>query len=259
MPTRIRTRLAIEAERANHSQLAQSGTFVREARVHRRLTQRELGHRVGLSQPAISRVECGHGGGLTLDAWQRIAIALAIPLRLTFQRDPLAETRDAGHLAMQELILRQGRGAGYNRRFELGTKPADPWRSVDVGLFDDRRRRLIVCECWNTFGDLGAAARSSTRKAIEAEDFATGRWGQAPHRVGLVWIVRATAANRALVARYPEVFATRFPGSSVAWVAALVTGSDPPKEPGLVWTDLAATRLFAWRRRQLSTPTQGRA
>ncbi len=64
-----------------------------------------------------------------------------------------------------------------------------------------------------------------------------------------VWVVRAAARNRALVARYPEVFAARFPGSSARWVAALTHGTEPPPEPGLVWCDVGATRLFAWRRR----------
>ena len=112
MPTRIRTRLALDAERTNQEQLVKAGRFVREARHRRRTTQRELGAAVGLSQSAISRLECGEGGGLTLDLWQRIAIALNITLRVTFQRDPLAETVDAGHLAMQELALRLGRRAG---------------------------------------------------------------------------------------------------------------------------------------------------
>ena len=78
---------------------------------------------------------------------------------------------------------------------------------------------------------------------------AIARWGQAPSTVGLVWIVRATARNRALVARYPEVFAARFPGSSAGWLASLSKGTAPPNGPGLVWTDVAATRLLAWRRR----------
>jgi transcriptional regulator with XRE-family HTH domain len=249
MPTRVRTRLADEAQRANRAQLVQAGGIVREARRRRHLTQAQLGSRVGLSQAAISRAELGHGGGLTLDAWQRIAIALHMPMRLTFQRDPLAETADAGHLAMQELVLRQGRACGYERSFELATKPNDPWRSIDVGLIDDRRRRLLVCECWNTLGDVGAAARTSARKTVEAEALAVARWGESAHRVGLVWIVRATAANRALVARYPEVFGTRFPGSSAGWVAALSVGSEPPAQPGLVWMDVAGTRISAWRRR----------
>ena len=44
----------------------------------------------------------------------------------------------------------------------------------------------------------------------------------------------------------PEVFASRFPGSSR--VEALTRGDPPPAEPGLVWCDVSATRLFAWRR-----------
>ena len=87
----------------------------------------------------------------------------------------------------------------------------EPARSIDVGLIDDRHRRVVVDECWNTFGDIGAAARSSDRKVAEAEALAVARWGDVEHHVGLVWIVRATAANRALVARYPEVFAARIP------------------------------------------------
>jgi len=107
---------------------------------------------------------------------------------------------------------------------------------------------LIHVECWNVIGDIGAAVRSSTRKQAELADLAVARWGT-DATTGLVWVVRATARNRALVARYPEVFARAFPGSSRGWVDALVNGVPPPEEPGLVWTDVGATRLFAWRRR----------
>ena len=249
MGTRIRTRLAGDAARANREQLARLGAETRSARRRRRLTQAALGTRVGLSQSSVSRAERGLGGGLTLDAWQRIAIALGITLRINLQRDPLAETADAGHLAMQELVLRLGRPAGYKGLVELPTKPAEPWRSIDVALIDDARRRLTVVECWNTIGDMGAAARSSTRKQAEAEDLAAARWGERDHTVGLVWVVRATARNRALLARYPEVFASRFPGSSARWVRALTTGEAPPDQPGLVWATVDAARVFAWRRR----------
>jgi hypothetical protein len=86
------------------------------------------------------------------------------------------------------------------------------------------------------------------RKLAELEDMAVARWGE-DARVGLVWIVRATRRNRALIAKYPEIFASRFPGSSIGWVRALTLGTEPPTEPGLVWCDVAATRLFEWRRR----------
>jgi hypothetical protein len=62
-----------------------------------------------------------------------------------------------------------------------------------------------------------------------------------------VWVIRATRANRELLATYPALFAARFPGSSRAWVRALVTGAPAPHEPGVVLCDLGATRLFEWR------------
>jgi hypothetical protein len=184
-----------------------------------------------------------------LDAWQRIGLALGMPLGVTLQRDHHQEPQDAGHLGMQELILRLGRRHGYAGEVELRTKPDEPWRSIDVALADDRRRRLMVVECWNVIGDIGASARSSTRKAAEAESLAALRWGEAPHTTHLVWVVRATARNRQLVARYPEVFGARFPSSSAARARALNDGTEPPRDPGLVWASIDGTRVYPWRRR----------
>jgi hypothetical protein len=70
--------------------------------------------------------------------------------------------RDAGAAAAL------ARATGRTGSFELPTKPAEPWRSTDVGIRDDRHRVLILVECWNTFGDIGAAARSTNRKLAEA-------------------------------------------------------------------------------------------
>ena len=145
--------------------------------------------------------------------------------------------------------MRTARPAGYRGLVELPTQPAEPWRSIDVALVDDLRRRLVIIECWNTIGDIGAAARTSSRKQAEAGDLVAARWGTAPHRVGLCWVVRATPRNRALVARYPEVFAARFPGSSAGWLRAIAAGGEPPSEPGLVWSSVDGSRLFSWRRR----------
>jgi hypothetical protein len=59
--------------------------------------------------------------------------------------------------------------------------------------------------------------------------------------------MRDVARNRALIRRYPEIVASAFPGSSSGWLRAFTNGSPPPSEPGLIWCDSRATRLFARR------------
>lgn len=242
-----RSAVAAEAVRRNRDQRALIGAEIRQSRERRNWTQEALAERAGISRHIVGRIERGTTR-LDVDALQRIGIALDRRLELRFGRDALEHPADAGHLAMQELVLRLGRANGFVGEFELPTRPSEPWRSIDVVLASRARRLMILNECWNTFGDLGAAARATMRKAAELEELATGRWGT-DASVRVVWIVRATARNRALLVRYPEVFASRFPGSSRAWVQALTGGIDPPAEPGLVWCDVAATRLLEWRRR----------
>ena len=247
MPGVRRPALAVESDRLARQVRATIGADIQTLRERRGLTRTQLAARAGLGRMVESRNERGVANP-DIEALQRIAVALGRPLVVQFGgRDPDELPRDAGHLAMQELILRLGRGAGYSGSFELPTKPSEPWRSADIGLAAPGFRRLIHVECWNTIGDIGAAVRSSNRKHCELHDLAIARWGRGA-TVHLVWVIRATARNRNLVARYPETFARALPGSSRQWTDALMSGTPPPEVPGLVWCDPAATRLFAWRR-----------
>jgi len=97
---------------------------------------------------------------------------------------------------------------------------------------------------------------SKADKALTSRRCLCAVGDERPHRIAGCWVVRDVERNRRLIARYPELFGTRFPGSSASWVRALggATGdsatprSAPPEELGLVWCDARATRVFAWRR-----------
>src|SRR5438552_530126 len=80
----------------------------------------------GLDQPHRAR----HGGNFSLDSWQLICLAVGRRLEFRLPADTLQEPADAGHLAIQELVLRLGRTTGFRRTFELPTRPADPMRSA---------------------------------------------------------------------------------------------------------------------------------
>ena len=245
-----RHELAGEAARRNRAQLATIGEQVRTARGRRGWTQEQLGNRVGVSRSAVSAIERGLGGGHTLDTWQRVAVALDIGLRVELTRDQYEGPADAGHLRIQELVLRLARGAGFAGSFELPTRPLDPRHSADCGLLDRPGHRLIIAECWNTIGDLGAGARSTNRKIADAHAFAVSVFGTDSVEVGACWVVRDTRRNRTLFETYPEIIRARFPGSSDAWVAALTRGGPIPPQPGIVWCDRDATRIYARRPRR---------
>jgi transcriptional regulator with XRE-family HTH domain len=243
--TRVVARLdgVIEARR-----LASSlGTVVREARRRRRMTQTELGRRVGLSQTRISAIERGMGLGLGLDLWVALGLAVGRPLSVAFSRsiDADAALADAGHLEVQEYLLEIGRRNRRRGAFESPTRPADPSHSIDVFEEDPLHGCLLVLEAWNRFGDFGAAARSSDRKV--AEVVASAGRSARRLRVCHCWIVRDTAANRSITRRFPEILAARFGGSSVGWIAALERGAGPPTEPGIVWFDPSQRRLRPMR------------
>ncbi len=229
--------------------MSAAGSRVKAARLRRRWTQADLGRRVGLHQSAVSRLELGEGATLSVLAWERTASALELPLAFEIGRDAKEEPPDSGHLRMQELILRLGRQTGAARIFELPTKPADPTRSTDVGLRDDTHRRLTLVECVNLFGNINASIRSGDRKRAEAEELAIAIGHGQPYSVHQCWVIRATRRNREILAKYPEIFAARFPGSSREWVRALTSGATPPAQPGLAWCNVEATQLFEWRRR----------
>ena len=213
------------------------------------MTQKALATKVGLSRSRLADVEAGRGAGLPLETWFALADALGIHMKFEFARDPLEPPADAGHLDIQQLILRLARGAGFDDR-QIEMPERSGWRWTDVALIKRAVRRLVLVECVNTFGDIGASFRSSDRKVEQARQLAATIGGEgSPFVVGLVWVVRDTLRNRALLSRYEDLFAARFTASSRAWIDTLTKGSPPPAEPGLVWCNLSATRIFEWRHR----------
>lgn len=201
--------------------------------------------RVELSQTQISFLERGHGSRTPIETWVTLGLALDRPFAAGFSRETVPEPEDAGHLAAQELVLSLARAYGRPATFELGTTPADPRNSVDVGIRDDGHRVLTIVEIWNRLDDLGRAVRATDRKAVEAADLAA--FSEPSYRIAVCWLLVDTAANRRIVRSYPQILRTRFPASSQAWVRALVDGSEPPQQAGVCWIDQRAGRITAVR------------
>ena len=198
-------------------------------RKRRRWTQDRLADAVGVSQTEISHLERGYGARTSIETWVAIGIALDRPIAIGFGRDVVEPLSDAGHLAAQELLLRLAVGGGWSGRFEAPSDPRDPRHATDVVLTRATGEHVLV-EIWNRLDDLGAAIRSSDRKAAEA-----GANGRA---VQVLWLLVDTHANRAIVRRFPAILRARFHGSSAGWVRALVGDWRAPTKPGLAWIDV---------------------
>jgi transcriptional regulator with XRE-family HTH domain len=229
-----RSARSIGAREAN-AIAAKLGRDLRGTRIRRRLTQAKLGDKVAVSQAEISALEAGLGGRTSIETWVAIGIALDRPIAIGFGRDvadPLPN--GTGHLAAQELALRLATSGGWRGRFEAPSRPFDPTHSTDVRLERDGGP-VVLIEIWNRLDDLGAAARSSDRKLADVAGSGAA--------VASCWLLVDTAANRAIVRRYPAIFRARFGGSSALWIRAITSGAPCPSQPGIAWIDVRSGRL----------------
>jgi transcriptional regulator with XRE-family HTH domain len=226
---------------------ANLGRDTRTTRRRRRLTQAELGDRVGLGQSEISYLERGRGARTSIETWVAIGIALGRPIAIGFSRDAVDPLpHEAGHLGAQELVLRLATSGGWRGRFEAPSRPLDPTHSTDVRLERDGGVVGLI-EIWNRLDDLGAAVRSSDRKLADVAIAGSAA-------VASCWLLADTAANQAIVHRYPRIFRARFGGSSARWILAITSGTPGPLQPGIAWIDVRSGTLRELRLRAMVPP-----
>jgi transcriptional regulator with XRE-family HTH domain len=209
------------------------------------MTQSQAADRAGVSQGFWSYLERGGATTTTLETLASCASAVHADLAAFLQALPGADLpRDVEHLRRQQLVIAIARGGGWTARPE---RPIDPEarrsRSIDVELERAVRRELAVVEIWDLVTDGGDAMRSFADKIAAVRREAPPGW-----TVSGLFVLRATSRNRALVRQLPDLFASRFAGSSTGWLAALGSPQLPvPLGDGLLWTNVAGTRLHAAR------------
>jgi transcriptional regulator with XRE-family HTH domain len=228
------------------------GIGLRDSRLALQLTQTEAADRAGISQASWSRIERGVAGAASLETLACCAAALGTQLAAFVEARPGADLpSDIEHLRRQELVIELARRGGWLAQPELAIDPrAERSRSIDVHLARFGGAERAVVEIVDLVTDGGSEFRNLTDKTAAVRRMA----GDGARVRGLL-VLRATARNRATVAEFPSLFATRFMGSSSQWLRAL---GDPavamPDGDGLVWSTIRGDRLVAAALRGTAIP-----
>lgn len=160
----------------------------RDTRTRLRMTQAQLGAKVGVSRGYVAKIEAGHANP-SLAIVERVALALGLEIELVartpvvlgnLQRD-LVQARCSGHV--------DGRlhRAGWltAREVEVVRERSHGW--IDLVAFDPRTGILLVVEIKTRLDDLGAIERQLgwyERSAFEV----ARRMGWRPRRI-VAWLL----------------------------------------------------------------------
>jgi transcriptional regulator with XRE-family HTH domain len=213
LPMRTFHNRAADVGRDHSLQLARRfGIELRIARVSAGLTQRQLAHRSGVSQQAISRVERGDVG-ISLEARCRLAAGAGHELGLRLYPVSSIRLRDSGQLKIAEAIA----GAldpSWTARMEVPVRAGD-LRAADLLL--SRPDELVQVEIERSIVDLQAQLRAGQ---IKRQMLAEG----SPQPVRLVIAVPDSLAARSRMSLLAGLLAAALPIPSRRIAAALRSG-----------------------------------
>ncbi len=239
MPKRYRLGSARAKARERARYLSRRiGIGLRDARFGLGLRQRDASARAGVSQPFWSRLERGLVPTVALETVAACAAAVDLQLAAFLEAMPGADLPfDIEHMRRQAALVRIATPGGWRAMPERAVDPdARRSRAIDVYLERPERRDAVVVEIVDLLLDGGAALRGLQDKVAsirrEKADCRDGEWA-----VQGLLVVRATRRNRRTIAELRPLFAARFPGSAVAWLAALTDAAAPmPHGDGFLWS-----------------------
>lgn len=203
---------------------AVSGASIRDERLRRRWTLRELARRSGLSLTRVQAIESG--AAASVDAYVRLATALGLRLNVDIS-DPTHKDRqdrqrsaDAVHSAMGELE------ATHLRKLGLPVGVDEPYQHfqfagrADVAAWDVARRALLHLENRTQVPDFQEAAGSyNAKRAYLAESIGArvgvSRWASETHVMVGLWSAEMLHALRLR----PNSFRSLCPDETASFLA----------------------------------------
>jgi transcriptional regulator with XRE-family HTH domain len=200
------------------------GLAVRALRRRGGWTQGELGHRVGISASAISRIERGRAAAATLGLVERVASAVGarLSIQILWQGEALDRLLDAEHAVLVDWLLAYLRARRWEATPEVTFQIRGERGSIDV-LARHPNGQLLVVEVKTVIPDAQSMLAALDRKARLSSAIAAERGWPMPASVSRILVVPADRTARRRIAALRATFAAVLPADSRAvrrWLVA---------------------------------------
>ena len=209
------------------------GSLVREGRVARRWTQRQLAAHARVSRSMVAVVEAGSPGA-SLDTLSRVARALDGELIVDLRLPTVIGRTDQGDAAHARCVAAARRSLerrGYECAVECEIVDGRLRGWIDLLAFDPASARLLVVEIKTELRDVGGLQRQVGWYQRAAPSVARS-FGWAVRSAVVVVAFLATDANDSALMANRDTFTAAFPLRGSAIRDLLVERIAPPVRPG---------------------------
>jgi transcriptional regulator with XRE-family HTH domain len=191
------------------------GASIRFVRIRRGWRQRDLAERAGVSQSAVSRIERGHLGEVTVDTIRRVAGALDMRIDVVgrWRGGDLDRLLASGHSALHESVARLLAGlSGWQFASEVSFSNYADRGVIDLLAWHEPTRCLLVIELKTEFVDMNELIGTLDRKFRNAAQIARERgWLASAASVSIWVIVVDSSTNRRRATEHATMLRHAYP------------------------------------------------
>lgn len=188
------------------------GHSFRALRLHKRLRQRDLAAKAGVSTSVISRIERGRLESIPLGTLRRVAQALdaTLDLRLRWNGEALDRLLDQAHADLVETLVQRLRPWGWVAEVEVSFAIRGERGSIDVFGYHVATGIVLVTEVKSVVPDSQATLAGIDRKARLAPEIAESH-GWDCRGVARVLAIGDSATSRRRIQRLGTTYRLALP------------------------------------------------
>jgi transcriptional regulator with XRE-family HTH domain len=191
------------------------GSAIRFLRIRRGWRQQDLADRAGVSQSAISRIERGHLGSVSLDTIRAVAAALDMRVDVVarWRAGDLDRMLGAAHSALHEAVARRLNDLeGWQFAPEVSFSIFGERGVIDILAWQPETKSLLVIELKTELVDLNELIGTLDKKRRLAPEIARKRGWLTEAKAVSVWVIVAdSSSNRRRAADHATMLRAAFP------------------------------------------------